>query len=302
MKYKGFIYCITNKVNGKRYVGQTFNKDGINARWNCHKSELNNNKHTNKHLQSAWNKYGEENFKFEVLHELNFSNQDTLQTALNDLEIMYISIWNLLDDKYGYNIADGGSNGNPFAGFTEERIVERNKKASESMKGKNKGKKHNEETKKKLSESHRGKKHNEESKKKISEFRKGKKHSKETKKKISEANKGENNPMYGKKFSEEHKKNLSESHKGKKQSEESKKKISVSMKGKNKGKYLSENNPMSKKVRCIELDIIFNCVADANEYLGKKRTSNNIRVCARGEQRTAYGLHWEYVKEGDVVC
>ena len=52
-----------------------------------------------------------------------------------------------------------------------------------------------------------------------------------------------------------------------------------------------------RKVKCIELNLIFNCVADASEYLGKPRRSDNISSCARGERSTAWGYHWEYITE-----
>lgn len=40
----------------------------------------------------------------------------------------------------------------------------------------------------------------------------------------------------------------------------------------------------------------FDCVADANEYLGKDRRNKNIGMCARGcnGQQTAYGYIWKY--------
>ena len=59
------VYTITSIVNGKLYVGSTTRS--FTKRWNDHKSLLRNNKHHNIHLQRAWNKYGEENFKFEIL-------------------------------------------------------------------------------------------------------------------------------------------------------------------------------------------------------------------------------------------
>lgn len=55
------IYCIENTVNGKKYIGQSVN---IYTRWKQHKNDLNNDAHCNEHLQSAWNCYGEEAFKF----------------------------------------------------------------------------------------------------------------------------------------------------------------------------------------------------------------------------------------------
>jgi len=61
------IYKITNKINGKFYIGSTSNKLGFNKRWQKHKRELNINKHSNLHLQNAWNKYGETSFSFEIL-------------------------------------------------------------------------------------------------------------------------------------------------------------------------------------------------------------------------------------------
>jgi len=61
---KSGIYTIINQVNGKFYIGSACN---IKRRWAEHKRRLNRGVHKNKHLRNAWNKYGEENFKFKVL-------------------------------------------------------------------------------------------------------------------------------------------------------------------------------------------------------------------------------------------
>lgn len=58
------VYIIRNKVNGKFYIGSS---NDIWRRWCEHKWGLKNNKHGNKHLQRAYNKYGEENFEYDVL-------------------------------------------------------------------------------------------------------------------------------------------------------------------------------------------------------------------------------------------
>lgn len=58
------IYQICNRINGKIYIGSAVN---IKKRWHLHLHRLRNNIHHNSHLQNAWNKYGEENFEFEVI-------------------------------------------------------------------------------------------------------------------------------------------------------------------------------------------------------------------------------------------
>ena len=58
------IYQILNLANGKRYIGSAVN---FKQRWKKHRTELRGNRHHAPHLQYSWNKYGEENFKFEIL-------------------------------------------------------------------------------------------------------------------------------------------------------------------------------------------------------------------------------------------
>lgn len=58
------IYAIENLVNGKRYVGSAID---IKQRWSEHRRTLRKGSHHSRHLQRAWNKYGEQYFGFVVL-------------------------------------------------------------------------------------------------------------------------------------------------------------------------------------------------------------------------------------------
>lgn len=114
MKIKG-IYKIINKINDTYYVGSSID---IFERWYSHKKLLNNNKHYNKHLQNAWNKYGEISFEFKIIEE-----QGSKQVDLLELEQKYL---NIAKSESTYNltfIAGGGNHGNEI-----------NKKISKSLK------------------------------------------------------------------------------------------------------------------------------------------------------------------------
>jgi group I intron endonuclease len=95
-----YLYKIENKINKKQYVGIT---NDIKRRWREHKRELKGNRHGNIKLQNAWNKYGEENFVFKKIQDFN-----TLQ-EMNKAEVEYIKKYNLLSNKNGYNLQEGGN-------------------------------------------------------------------------------------------------------------------------------------------------------------------------------------------------
>ena len=60
----GYIYRITNTIDGKRYIGQTKCSD-IETRWKQHKKV---DRHCiGPYLYNAYSKHGIENFKFEVV-------------------------------------------------------------------------------------------------------------------------------------------------------------------------------------------------------------------------------------------
>ena len=110
--YNGGIYCIVNSKNNKRYIGQTYD---LSYRWMRHKSDLNCGTHHNKHLQFSWNKYGEDVFSFKILEYCSIDN-------LDEREIYWINFYDSANQKYGYNLADGGLGCRGYK-HTEEEIL-----------------------------------------------------------------------------------------------------------------------------------------------------------------------------------
>ena len=106
------IYCIKNLKNGKRYIG--LSRD-IHGRWKQHISDLNGNRHINEHLQSSWNKYGENNFAFYIIEQC-------LKDDLCDKEKYYISKYDTVNNKYGYNMTSGGDGINNLRDECSEKI------------------------------------------------------------------------------------------------------------------------------------------------------------------------------------
>ena len=92
------IYRITNKINGKKYIGQSVN---IEKRWtNEIASAFNENSASFSYpLSRAFRKYGIQNFSFEVVQECSLSE-------LNDAEMNWIQKENSFMN--GYNQTLGG--------------------------------------------------------------------------------------------------------------------------------------------------------------------------------------------------
>jgi len=109
------IYSITNIINGKIYIGQSIE---IEKRWRRHKNELKNNKHDNIYLQRSVNKYGFDNFQFEIIEECK-------KELLNEREIYWISNYNSNSFIKGYNSESGGSLGKTLSDATKKKIGNR---------------------------------------------------------------------------------------------------------------------------------------------------------------------------------
>jgi group I intron endonuclease len=195
MKLSG-IYTITNKVNGKLYIGSS---NDMKGRLSSHKSCLKRNLHRNTHLQRAWNKYGESNFEFEILEECK-------EQYLNSQENYWCYWLNTHNRRFGYNIASILENTFKIPKESYEKAVITRKLTAEKL-----GYWLTKETRDKISATNKGKpsafkdkKHSDENKKKLSEYRIGKPLSEDIKKKISKGH-------TGKKFSIDHKNKLAES-------------------------------------------------------------------------------------------
>ena len=87
----GVIYLINNLLNGMKYVGQTINL----------KQRISQHKRGNQYIDFEIQKYGWENFKFEVLEECASREQ------LNEREKFWIRELNTKKPN-GYNLTDGG--------------------------------------------------------------------------------------------------------------------------------------------------------------------------------------------------
>jgi hypothetical protein len=83
------VFQIRNTINGKLYVGGSLNLDAI---WNRNRAELNFGNHRNVVLQVEWKEYGEENFKYEILGEIEQRDGDKINytSEIKILEEMFI--------------------------------------------------------------------------------------------------------------------------------------------------------------------------------------------------------------------
>lgn len=182
------VYIHTNLINGKKYIGQTSQKP--EKRWDNGRGYI-----TSPKFYNAIQKYGWSNFSHEII-----ASDLTAENA-NLLEELLIQEYNTQDDKFGYNIKNGGSNG--------AHSEETKKKIGQSNHISQQGKHWSESQREKISKKFLGEgnpfyghHHSEETKKKISENRKGKRV-------------GKDHPMYGKKHTKEELEKMSKNRQGK---------------------------------------------------------------------------------------
>lgn len=95
----GYIYCITNLINSKRYIGKTVNN--IHQRFNKHCLDSKRSRYKKRPLYDAMNKYGVENFIVEEIEYVKDNNK------LEEREVFWIKELGTFG-KNGYNATIGG--------------------------------------------------------------------------------------------------------------------------------------------------------------------------------------------------
>ena len=124
------IYCYQNLINGKKYIGQSCN---LVKRYRTFKQP--GFRYAGSLINKARKKYGIENFQFTILTHCR-------REELNYWEKFYIKRLKTNDERYGYNLTDGGDSKYQLSDHTKNLIreswnPERRKKQSEAQKGKN---------------------------------------------------------------------------------------------------------------------------------------------------------------------
>ena len=110
---RGFIYKITNTINGKSYIGQTI--QNVKERFYQHCATKCSKAVSNMAIHRAIKKYGKSNFTVEVIEEIDSTN-------LNDRERYWIKYYNSYNN--GYNSTKGGQDGcKPFKDLDVESII-----------------------------------------------------------------------------------------------------------------------------------------------------------------------------------
>ena len=265
------IYVIRNKVNGKIYIGSSID---MRKRWHIHKYYLCSNNHNNRHLQSSWNKYGEENFELIVVETVSDKNN------LIKREQYWIDKHNF-NDLYNIRLNAQSNLGLKHTNETKKKMSENQLGEKNSFYSKH----HTDKIKKLWSKSRTGENNpryqcvmTDETKQKISIGNKGKILSDEQKKKISNSLKGSKNHFYGKHHTQE-----------------SKDKMSMKLKGR-------------EVVNCrvvIQLDKSTNTfIAQYKSLAEASRTTKvsqgNMTLCCQGKYQHAGHFKWRYAS--DEVC
>lgn len=268
------VYIHINKINEKVYIGQTCKsfKSRCGVKGKNYKNST--------HFWNAINKYGWNNFEHNILYTNLTGNE------ANEIERQLILKYNSNNQNYGYNMDDGGNNGNKKSEETKNKL----RKSKLGELNPNYGKKFSKETRLRMSESTSGENHP----------MYNKHHTNETKLKISLKNKGVKlDGCKRRAFTKEHINSLREQNLGKKLTYETKQKMSMSKKG----HFVSietRNKIAEKKSKPI-----FQIDKNTNKIIKEFKSatfasrelnipSSNINSCCLGKRKTAGGYKWKY--------
>ena len=105
------IYCVRNKVNGKRYIGQT--TKSLDVRWRQHKYMIKSL--VNTPFYNALRKYGPDNFSVTLIKLCS------TQQEMDDYEKSFISLYKTLNHEFGYNSHPGGAPKTGYAPTAAQR-------------------------------------------------------------------------------------------------------------------------------------------------------------------------------------
>lgn len=258
----GYIYMFTNRINGKKYIGQ---RKGDKIDQNYFGSGI--------YFANAKEKYGIENFKFDILCWCK-----TLEEA-NKKEKYYIEYYNtLVRNNKGYNIQLGGNVGNSYAGKTDEEMEEIRKKQSIKQKEIWSNKLY-----KKLMKEKREKQNpwiN------IEDFKREEwiNNIKESQLKLWKTDRKEDRKTIGERLSKANKN------------------IPKSKDHRQKNSRALTNNPKKcKKILCIETNIVYPSLREAERQTGISRRSisgncnKESRYSYAGKDKNGNKLHWEWL-------
>jgi len=100
-KYKTGVFQIRNNVNDKIFIGSS---PDLKAIWYAQKLQLDMGMHKNHELQKEWNHFGAENFTYEIIEELEQSDDPNtdINKELMTLEELTIEVLQPYENK-GYN-------------------------------------------------------------------------------------------------------------------------------------------------------------------------------------------------------
>jgi COX1-I5 (fragment) len=113
------VYCIINKVNGRRYIGQSVNvyKRIVSIR---SKLKLRNSRCANRFLIEDYHKYGDANFEYEIVETFDVADKKVML----EREVFWMDYFKTCDPKFGYNLRRDEENGVKTHYLTSVKIAE----------------------------------------------------------------------------------------------------------------------------------------------------------------------------------